>query len=210
MAAPSARPRLVLWVLRAIAWALGLWPAVDLGGRMVLQQLGANPVETLSHTTGIWALRLLLLSLAMTPMRRLSGRMELVQVRRLLGLWAYAWICMHFSIYLVLDLQVSPAQLAEDLVERRYLTVGFAAWLLLLPLAITSTRAWQRRLQRRWKQLHRLVYVAALLGGVHFLWLVKSDLREPLLYLAILALLLGLRIPWHRYAATPGIPRPRE
>lgn len=210
MTPPPAQSRLALWVLRAIAWGLGLWPAVELGGRIALQQLGANPVETLSHATGIWALRLLLLSLAMTPLRRLSGRVEFVQVRRLLGLWAYAWVCVHFSIYLVLDLQGSPAQLAEDLVQRRYVTVGFIAWLLLLPLAVTSTRAWQRRLRRRWKQLHRLAYVAALLGGVHFLWLAKSDLREPLVYLAILLLLMALRLPWRRHAAASGFPHARE
>lgn len=193
--APSRPKRLpLLWAFRTVAWGLGLWPALELGWRIVQQQLGANPVEAVSHLTGIWALRLLLLTLAMTPLRQLTGRVEFVQVRRLLGLWVYAWVCVHFAVYLTLDLQWSLPTLAEDLVERRYLTVGFAAWMILLPLTVTSTPGWQRRLKRNWKRLHRLVYIAAMLGVLHFIWLVKSDLREPLLYAAILAVLLGFRV----------------
>jgi sulfoxide reductase heme-binding subunit YedZ len=164
--------------------------------RVLQADLGPNPVETLEHQTGLWALRLLLATLAMTPLRQLIGRVEPIQVRRLLGLWAYAWVTAHFAIYLTFDLEWSAAALAEDLVKRTYITLGFAGWLLLLPLALTSTRGWQRRLKRRWQSLHRLIYPAVILGGLHFLWLVKSDLREPLLYLGILALLLGLRKPW--------------
>lgn len=190
---PGMPTRLICF--RFLAWSLGLWPALELLWRLVYTRLGANPVEFVEHHSGIWALRLLLLSLALSPLRRFSGWTEFIQVRRLIGLWAYAWICLHFATYLVFDLQGSPSQLAEDLIERTYITLGFAAWLLLLPLAVTSTQAWQRRLKRRWLQLHRLIYVAALLGGAHFLWLVKSDLREPLVYLAILALLLLLRLP---------------
>lgn len=185
-----------LLATRALAWALGLWPAAELAWRIAYAQLGPNPVEFIEHHSGLWALRLLLLSLAMTPLRRLSGRVEFVQVRRLLGLWAYAWVCVHFAAYLTFDLEGSPAKLAEDLVERTYITLGFAGWLFLLPLAITSTQGWQRRLRRRWKLLHRLVYPAALLGALHFVWLVKSDYREPLLYLGIAVLLLLLRAPW--------------
>ena len=194
-----------LTCFRIAAWSLGAWPALELIWRLVNAQLGANPVEFIEHHSGIWGLRLLLLSLAMSPLRQLSGWSEFIQVRRLLGLWAYAWVCLHFATYLVFDLQGSPSQLAEDLIERTYITLGFAAWLLLLPLAITSTQRWQQRLKRRWKALHRLIYVAVLLGGAHFFWLVKSDLREPLVYLAIIAVLLLARVPrsvWQRLPAT--------
>ncbi|MGQ0621750.1 MAG: sulfite oxidase heme-binding subunit YedZ [Panacagrimonas sp.] len=192
--------RRLTW-FRVAAWSLGLWPAVELAWRFTHAQLTANPVEFLEHYTGLWGLRLLLVTLAMTPLRQLTSRGEFVQVRRLLGLWAYAWVCVHFAIYLTFDLEWAPSKLAEEIIERTYITIGFAAWLLLLPLAITSTQGWQRRLKRRWKQLHRLVYPAVLLGGVHFFWLVKSDVREPLVYLGIAAALLLMRVPWRRARA---------
>ncbi|HSW14904.1 MAG TPA: protein-methionine-sulfoxide reductase heme-binding subunit MsrQ, partial [Solimonas sp.] len=179
---------------RLAGWALGLTPAAWLGWCILKARLGPNPVEFLEHETGLWALRILLATLAMTPLRRLTGRSEPIQIRRLLGLWAYFWITTHFSIYLTFDLEWSAAQLAKDLVKRTYITLGFSAWLLLLPLALTSTRGWQRRLKRRWLLLHRLVYPAAILGCLHFLWLVKSDIREPALYLGILGLLFALRL----------------
>lgn len=197
---PASLPPLRLW--RAAGWLCGLAPLVWLGLLSLRGQLGANPVEALEHYTGGWALRLLLLSLAMTPLQRLLHRTEPVAIRRLIGLWAYAYACLHVAIYLVFDLSLSPAQLAEDLVERRYILAGFTAWLLLLPLAVTSTRAWQHRLRRRWKQLHRLIYPAAVLATVHFLWLVKSDLREPLIYLAVLVALLALRLRKRRAHGT--------
>jgi sulfoxide reductase heme-binding subunit YedZ len=193
---------LLCW--RLAAWTLGLAPALWLLWRTFHAGLGPNPVETLEHQTGLWGLRLLLVTLAMTPLRQLLGRGEPIQVRRLLGLWAYAWITAHFLVYLTFDLEWSAAALAEDLVKRTYITLGFAGWLLLLPLALTSTRGWQRRLKRRWQSLHRLIYPAAILGCLHFLWLVKSDLREPLLYLGILALLLGLRRPWRAILRAPS------
>lgn len=192
---------LIAW--RIVAWSCGLLPLAWMLWLMASQQLGANPVEALEHFCGDWALRLLLLSLAMSPLRRLLGQPEPLQVRRLLGLWSFAWASLHVSIYLVFDLSLSGARLVEDLVERTYITLGFSAWLILLALAITSTRGWQRRLQRRWKLLHRGVYVAALLGALHFLWLVKSDLREPLIYLAVLGTLMLLRLP-RRRRATPA------
>ena len=180
------------------AWRLAVWllaggPLLWLAWRVVDGGLGPNPVEFLEHYSGDWALRLLLATLALTPLRRWSGRAELLRVRRLLGLWAFAWVCLHFSIYLTFDLEWSARLLAEDLVERTYITLGFAAWLLLVPLAVTSTRGWQRRLGARWRSLHRLVYPAALLGTLHFLWLVKADVREPLVYLGVFLFLFGLR-----------------
>lgn len=183
-----------------VAWRLAVWllaggPLLWLAWLVAGGRLGPNPVEFLEHYSGDWALRLLLASLALTPLRRWSGRAEVLRVRRLLGLWAFVWICLHFATYLTFDLEWSAALLAEDLVERTYITLGFAAWLLLVPLALTSTRGWQRRLGRRWRSLHRLVYPAALLGALHFLWLVKADVREPLVYLGLLAVLLAARLP---------------
>lgn len=183
-----------------VAWRLAVWllaggPLLWLAWLVAGGRLGPNPVEFLEHYSGDWALRLLLATLALTPLRRWSGRAEVLRVRRLLGLWAFVWICLHFATYLTFDLEWSAALLAEDLVERTYITLGFAAWLLLVPLALTSTRGWQRRLGRRWRSLHRLVYPAALLGALHFLWLVKADVREPLVYLGLLAVLLAARLP---------------
>lgn len=179
---------------RLAAWSLGLLPAALLAQAVLSANLGPNPVETLEHETGLWSLRILLVCLTMTPLRRLIGRPEPLQVRRLLGLWAYFWVCAHFVVYLTFDLEWSFGKLGADLIKRTYITLGFAAWLLLLPLAVTSTRGWQRRLKRRWLLIHKLIYPAALLAGVHFFWLVKSDIREPLLYLGIYAALMAARL----------------
>ncbi len=200
-------PSIPGWICRGItevqstgltAWRLAVWllaggPLLWLVWRVVDGRLGPNPVEFLEHYSGDWALRLLLATLALTPLRRWGRRAELLRVRRLLGLWAFAWVCLHFAIYLTFDLEWSARLFAEDLRERAYISLGFAAWLLLVPLALTSTRGWQHRLGRRWRSLHRLVYPAALLGALHFLWLVKADAREPLVYLGVLMLLLWLR-----------------
>jgi sulfoxide reductase heme-binding subunit YedZ len=187
-----------LWAWRAAAWALGIVPLLICVKLIIQSRLGANPVEFLEHYTGDWTLRLLLATLAMTPLRMLTRLNEPIRVRRILGLWTYAFLCLHFSMYLVFDLGFSMTQLAEDLVKRTYITLGFTAWLLLLPLAITSTAGWQRRLKRRWITLHRFIYPAATLGAIHFLWLVKADKREPLIYLSILLALLAFRLPWAR------------
>jgi sulfoxide reductase heme-binding subunit YedZ len=189
--------RLLPW--RAAAWALGIIPLLFAVKWSYQSRLGANPVEFLEHYTGDWTMRLLLTTLTMTPLRMLTRLTEPVRVRRILGLWAFAFLCLHFSIYLVFDLGFSVLQLGEDLVKRTYITLGFTAWLMLLSLAITSTTAWQRRLKHRWVALHQLVYPAAILGVIHYLWLVKADTREPLIYLAILLVLLGFRLPWSQW-----------
>ena len=189
--------RLLPW--RVAAWALGIIPLLFAVKWSYQSRLGANPVEFLEHYTGDWTLRLLLTTLTMTPLRMLTRLTEPVRVRRILGLWAFAFLCLHFSIYLVFDLGFSVLQLGEDLVKRTYITLGFTAWLMLLSLAITSTTAWQRRLKHRWVALHQLVYPAAILGVIHYLWLVKADTREPLVYLAILLMLLGFRLPWSQW-----------
>lgn len=182
----------------------GFLPCVLLVVGAPLDRLGANPVETITHVTGDWALRFLLGTLAVTPLRRLCGWRFLAPYRRTLGLLSFFYACLHFATYLILDLSLDPGALAEDVVERPYLSAGFAAFCLLVPLAATSTRAMLRRLGRGWKKLHRLVHAAAVCAVVHFLWLVKADLREPLVHAALLAVLLALRVGWWLRARSWG------
>ena len=156
--------------------------------------LGADPVKKLEHECGKTALNLLLITLSVTPVRNLTGLTQLVRLRRMLGLFAFFYAVVHFTIYLVLDLELNFRVLGADIVKRPYITIGFTALLLLLPLALTSTNGMMRRLGARWQRLHRLVYVIAALAVWHFYWQVKRDVREPLLYLGILALLLGYRL----------------
>ena len=179
--------------LKAGLFVAGLLPALWLAWAATTGGLGANPIEALAKETGRWALRLLLLTLCVTPLRRLTGRPELGQVRRMLGLFAFFYACLHLLNYVVLDLFFRWEEILADVIEKPFMTVGLATFLLLLPLAVTSTRGWQRRLGRRWARLHRLVYVAGVAAVVHFLWAVKADLREPLVYAALLGLLLGYR-----------------
>ena len=156
--------------------------------------LGADPVAEIEHRLGLWALRLLLITLAVTPIRQITGQAMLVKFRRMLGLYAFLYATLHFAAYLVLDLRGYWTQIFEDIAKRPYITVGFAAWLLLVPLAVTSTQAAIRRLGRNWARLHRLIYAIAVLAVLHFWWLVKSDVREPLLYAGILTVLLAWRL----------------
>lgn len=187
MAAKRRYYKIALFLLCLVPLGILVWEAVQL-------QLGANPVEAMLHRTGEWTLRFLMIVLAVTPLRRITGWNELQQSRRMLGLFAFFYATLHFSVYAFLDLGLDWGFLAEDIAKRPYITVGFTAWVLLIPLAVTSTRGMMRRLGRRWKQLHRLVYLIAVLGVIHFWWLVKADIREPLIYAGILALLLGLRM----------------
>ncbi len=193
----TAARRLPRWLGQAVLTGVGLLPAAWLGLGVLRDTLGANPVETLEHESGEWTLRLLLATLAVTPLRRAFGWTWLAPYRRTLGLLAFGYCCLHLSIYALVDLWGAWDTLVEDVLERPYITVGFTGFLLLVPLAVTSTRAWMRRLGRRWVVLHRLVYAAAIAGCVHFLWLVKADLREPLIYASVLALLLAARL-WPR------------
>jgi sulfoxide reductase heme-binding subunit YedZ len=158
--------------------------------------LGANPIEFITRSTGTWTLVGLMVTLSVTPLRRLTGRNELVRLRRMLGLFAFFYACLHFTTYIWLDQFFDPAAVARDIVKRPFITAGFGAFVLLLPLAATSTKAMMRRLGRRWQTLHKLVYPLAALGVLHYLWLVKKDLTEPLIYAAVLACLLALRMPW--------------
>ncbi|HEB96688.1 MAG TPA: sulfoxide reductase heme-binding subunit YedZ [Sedimenticola thiotaurini] len=194
------RARFIVRVVKPAAFLLMLLPAVLLLARGIGGELGANPVETITRSTGDWTLRLLLLTLAVTPLRRLTGWGELLRLRRMIGLFSFFYACLHLATYVVLDLGFNLSWVAEDVVKRPYITLGFSVFLLLLPLALTSTNRAIRRLGRRWKRLHRLVYLCAIGGVIHFLWLVKADLRTPLIYLAVLLLLFALRIPgrWFR------------
>jgi sulfoxide reductase heme-binding subunit YedZ len=157
--------------------------------------LGANPIEKITHATGDWTLRFLLITLAVTPLRRLLGVPALIKFRRMFGLFAFFYACLHFTTYIWLDKFFNLHEMLADIAKRKFITVGFAAFLLLIPLALTSTAGSIRRLGgKRWQALHRLIYVSAIAGVIHYLWLVKKDIRKPLVYGAILAVLLGYRI----------------
>ncbi|MBV9318119.1 MAG: sulfoxide reductase heme-binding subunit YedZ, partial [Gammaproteobacteria bacterium] len=155
--------------------------------------LGPDPVKELEHECGKTALNLLLLTLAVTPVRQLTGQTQLLRLRRMLGLLAFFYVLLHFAIYLVLDLELNFRTLGADIAKRPYITIGFTALLMLIPLAVTSTNGMMRRLGRRWQSLHRLVYVIAILGGRRINRQIKRDIRKPLVYAGILAVLLGYR-----------------
>lgn len=186
--------------VRAAALAAGLAPAVGLLVRALLDRLSADPVEEMTHETGEWALRFLILTLAVTPARRLLGWSWLAPERRTFGLIAFGYASLHFAIYLLLDLELDFSALAKDILERPYITAGFAGFVALVPLAVTSTAAWKKRLGARWVRLHRLVFGAAAAGCLHFLWGVKADLLEPAIYTAIVAALVATRLEhlWRR------------
>lgn len=160
--------------------------------------LGANPIEKITHRTGDWALRFLLITLAITPLRKLFGWKQLIRYRRMLGLFAFFYVCIHFSIYIVFDHFFDVNEIIKDIVKRPYVTVGFAAFVLLIPLAVTSTNKMMKRLGRRWKQLHQLVYVIAVLAILHYLWLVKADVLQPVIHAIVLLLLLVIRAWYQR------------
>ena len=182
-----------LWI-KLFVFVLALLPAAGLAGGLFTGGLGANPVEALTHSTGEWALRFLLLTLAVTPLRRLTGYGSLIRLRRMLGLFAFFYAVLHLSTYVALDQFFDAAAIVKDVVKRPYITAGFLGFVLMAPLAATSTAGMIRRLGgRRWQQLHRLVYPCAIAAVVHFLWLVKADLTEPLLYAGVLTALLGYR-----------------
>jgi methionine sulfoxide reductase heme-binding subunit len=185
-----------------IAWvasALALLPLAWLVADAFLGRLGVEPVEVVVRRSGWWALTLLIVTLAVTPLRRLTGWNSVVQARRALGLWAFGYASLHVLLYVGLDQGFGWSYILEDILERPFITAGFVAFVLLVPLAATSTRDSIRRLGgKRWQRLHRLVYPAAMLAVLHFFWLVKADVREPLLFAGVLALLLAARLPTWR------------
>ena len=173
---------------------LVLLPALHLAWRTLVGDLGTDPVETLARETGIWALRLLLLALLVTPLRRALGWSWLVRHRRTIGVASFAYATAHLLVYLVIDQGLALDFIAEDVAEHPWVLIGVVTWLTLLPLAVTSTAGWVRRLGgRRWQALHRLTYLCAVGGVAHYYLAVKQDVRLPLLYAAIVLLLLGYR-----------------
>lgn len=205
--------RATRWIAKPLLFLLCLLPAVwllaglaDLAGfaHWPAAALGANPVEKIQDTLGIWGLRLLLATLTVTPLREILGWPRLLLFRRMLGLFAFFYVSTHFVWYLLVDQGLDWRLWIEDIAKRPYITVGFTALLLLIPLAVTSTKRAMRRMGRRWQRLHRLIYPAAILGCTHFYWQVKADIREPLVYALVLAALLGWRLYRHRRSAGRG------
>lgn len=183
-------------VFKSAIFAAALVPAAALAYGFYTNDLTANPIDYITDTTGYTALSLLLLSLSITPLRRLTGRNELIRLRRMLGLLAFFYACLHVSTWLVLDWFFDFASMAADIVERPFITIGMLTFVLLIPLAATSTTGMIRRLGKRWQQLHRLVYLAGLTAVIHFWWVVKADFREPRLFALALSVLLGFRAWW--------------
>lgn len=185
--------RAIRYLIKPLLFIICLVPFIVLTIGAVNDTLGVNPVEKLTLETGEWTLRLLLLTLAITPLRRISGHVWLIKLRRMLGLFTFFYACLHFTTYIWLDQFFDWQEILIDIPKRPFITVGFAAFVLLIPLALTSTNSMMRLLKKRWVQLHKLIYVIAVLGCLHFLWVVKADTLEPLIYFVILLLLLGYR-----------------
>jgi sulfoxide reductase heme-binding subunit YedZ len=186
------------WIRRVgkpVAFAASLIPFSLLAADLYLGRLGANPIEEITHRTGDWTLIFLLITLGVTPIRKLTGFGAVIQFRRMAGLFAFFYALVHLSIYVVFDHFFALSSIVEDVAKRPYVTVGFTSLLLLVPLAITSTKGWVKRLGgRRWNRLHQLVYVAAAGGVLHYLWLVKADTRRPIVFGLILVTLLAVRL----------------
>lgn len=180
--------RVPTWVV----YALGSLPFLWLVWLAFVGGLGVNPVETLEHELGLRALQYLVAVLAITPLRRFAG-LNLIKFRRALGLLVFFYVLMHLVVWLVLDVQI-PAQIWADIIKRPYITIGFGAFLLMVPLALTSNNLSIRKLGKRWRQLHKLTYAVAVMGAVHFVWLVKGFQIEPLVYLGLILILLALRL----------------
>ena len=181
-------------VIKPLIFTLCLLPLVLLFTNFYLDELGANPFEVLTRSTGEWTLRFLLITLTMTPLRLLTGSVWPLRLRRMLGLFTFFYVCVHLSTYIILDHFFDWDEIIIDIVKRPYITIGMLAFVMLLPLALTSTKKMMKRLGKRWKSLHKLVYAIAILGVLHFLLLVKADLREPIIYAFILLILLLVRL----------------
>ena len=192
---------------KIIVFLVCLIPVARLGLAAYQGSLGPNPLEFITHATGDWTIRFLLITLAVTPLRQLLKQYWLIQFRRMLGLFAFLYGTLHLTTYLWFDKFFVWRDIWEDVVKRKFITVGFLAFVLMIPLAVTSTKGMIRRLGKRWMQLHRLIYVSAIAGVIHYVWLVKADLRLPLTYGAILAVLLAYRgVKWvaPKLAADPN------
>lgn len=199
---------------KAVVFAASLVPLAILLWRGFHNDLTANPIEFITHTTGDWTMRFLIMSLAITPLRKVLRQPLLIRYRRMLGLFAFFYVCLHFSTWIGLDKFFNWPEMWKDVQKRPFITVGFAGFVLLVPLAVTSTAGWIRRLGgKRWQLLHRLVYITAVLGVIHYFWLVKSDITKPLEYAVLVGILLSWRVfEWFRSSGNKPAPRaiPRE
>ncbi len=198
-------------VLKPVVFLAALAPFGWLVFRALTDRLSVNPIEDITLTTGIWALRLLLVTLAITPIRRLTGWNQIIQYRRMLGLFAFFYATVHLLIYVVLDQGLAFEFILADIAKRPYITAGMTAFVLMIPLALTSTKGWIRRLGRRWQTLHRLIYVSAFAACLHFIWKVKVAIGEPVYYAVVLGILLCFRLVWWgrkrvRSASSPPVP----
>ena len=195
-----------LKLLKVAIFLAALVPLARLAWKGYLQMLGANPIEVITHSTGDWTLIFLMLTLSITPLRKLTGQVWLIRFRRMLGLFAFFYASLHFTTYIFLDKFFDVHEMVKDIAKRKFITIGFTAFVLLIPLAATSTAGMIRRLGKRWTTLHRLFYVSALAGVIHYWWLVKADVRKPQYYAIVLVLLLGYRLlaAQRKKAATPA------
>ena len=191
-----ANPKRQILLLKIAVWLAGLAPTVWLAVGLFADTLGVDPIQVVIHVEGRWTLVFLLATLAVTPIRRLTGWNRVVQLRRLLGLFAFFHACIHFLCYAGLDHLFAFGLILDDVLERRYITAGFAALVLLVPLAVTSTRGWIRRLGKRWQKLHRLAYVSAGLAVLHYYWKVRADTFWPLVAAVTLAGLFAIRLAY--------------
>jgi methionine sulfoxide reductase heme-binding subunit len=214
------------YVVKPVVFVAALGPVAWLTWAGLTGNLSVNPLSDLTNETGVWALRFLCITIAITPVRRITGWNWLIRFRRMTGLYAFFYGTLHFLVYTIADrfagldfpdgivswttVRNLAASVGEDIYKRPFITIGFTTLMLMLPLAVTSTAGWIRRLGgRRWNQLHRLVYVAAITGVVHYYWLVKADVSRPLIYATIVALLLGFRVYWSRMRALPTVRAPQ-
>jgi methionine sulfoxide reductase heme-binding subunit len=196
---------------KPVVFLVCLIPFAQLAYKAYMGDLGVNPIEFITHFTGDWTLIFLLATLSITPLRKIFRWNDLIKFRRMLGLFAFFYALLHFSTYIVLDHFFDFHRIGKDILKRPYVTVGFTAFVLLIPLAVTSTAGMIRRLGKRWQQLHRLIYVAAIAGVIHFYWLVKADIRRPLQYGGVLAILLGYRlfVKWTPFTLPGFVKRPQ-
>lgn len=180
--------------LKISIFTFSLFPTFYLVYGVFTDKLGANPIEKILHESGFWALTFLMITLSVTPLRKIKGLNKIIDLRRMLGLFTFYYVTLHFLVYLGLDRLLNWDEIVKDVTKRPYITVGFSAFLMLIPLAITSTKGWIRKLGKRWQKLHRLIYVAAIFGVIHFWWLVKKDITDPLIFAVVLFGLLGIRV----------------
>jgi sulfoxide reductase heme-binding subunit YedZ len=183
-------------IAKALVFVIALIPVAQLVRGFLTGNLGVNPAETIQLATGRWALKFLLTSLAVTPVRRLTGWNGIIQYRRMIGLFAFFYATLHFASYWAFDLSFAFGAMVGDVLKRPFIALGFTAFLLLVPLALTSTKGWIRHLGKKWALLHRLVYLSAICAVVHFAWKVKVFTGDPVVYAAVLAVLLGFRVLW--------------